>query len=83
VELETRREAVPVPEQCPEMGSANTPDLMEEVLRGRLHFALGVQPVQDRDLWVEPIAREGFCFCLSKNHALATADMAEAHQQDC
>jgi DNA-binding transcriptional LysR family regulator len=54
------------------MKCANTPELMEEVLRGHLHLALGVQPVQDRDLWVEPIAREGFSVCLSKNHALAT-----------
>jgi DNA-binding transcriptional LysR family regulator len=74
--LETRRE--PATEQHPEMVSASTPDLMEEVLRGRLHFALGVQPVHDRDLWVEPVAREAFSVCLSKNHALATRPFISA-----
>jgi LysR family transcriptional regulator, benzoate and cis,cis-muconate-responsive activator of ben and cat genes len=78
-ESQTRRlEAATVAEQRPEMGTANTPDLMEQVLRGHLHLALGVQPVQDRDLWVEPIAREGFSVCLSKNHALATRPSVSA-----
>jgi hypothetical protein len=33
---------------------------MEQALRGHLHLALGVQPIGNRDLWIEPIfAREG------------------------
>jgi DNA-binding transcriptional LysR family regulator len=55
-----------------ELASANTLELIEQVLRGHLHVGLGVQPVEDRDLWVEVIARESFCVCLSKNSALAT-----------
>jgi DNA-binding transcriptional LysR family regulator len=51
--------------------SASTRDLVERVLRGRLHAALGIRPVMDEDLWVQPVGREGFSVCVPKNHALA------------
>ena len=71
---------IPVPR--PELASTDTPDLIEQVLRGHLHAGLGVQPVQDRDLWVEPVAREGFCVCLSKNSALAPRPSIAARDLD-
>jgi DNA-binding transcriptional LysR family regulator len=48
-----------------------TPDLIERVLRGRLHASLGILPIHNRELWIEPLVREPFCVCLSKGHALA------------
>ena len=51
--------------------TANTLELMERVLRGRLHAALGVGPIADRDLWVERAGREGFTVCVPRNHRLA------------
>jgi LysR family transcriptional regulator, benzoate and cis,cis-muconate-responsive activator of ben and cat genes len=44
---------------------------MKRVLRGELHGALGIQPIEDQDLWVRPVGAEGFALCLSKNHPLA------------
>lgn len=71
-DLEARRiDASEVPEPRPELESTDTPDLIERVLRGHLQAGLGVQPIEDRDLWVETVAREGFCICVSKNHGLA------------
>lgn len=51
--------------------SATTQELVERVLRGKLHAALGVSPVIDEDLWVQPVGREGFSICIPKNHRLA------------
>ena len=51
--------------------SALTRDLVERVLRGKLHAALGIRPVVDEDLWVQPVGREGFSLCLPRNHSLA------------
>ncbi|HEU5400118.1 MAG TPA: LysR family transcriptional regulator [Terriglobales bacterium] len=51
--------------------SATTRELIERVLRGRLHAALGVSPVVDEELWVQPVGREGFSVCIPKNHRLA------------
>lgn len=51
--------------------TASTPQLIERVLRGQLHAALGVQPIVDRDLSVEPIGQEGWAVCLPRNHILA------------
>lgn len=48
-----------------------TPDLIERVLRGRLHASLGILPIEDRELWMERLVREPFCVCLPKGHALA------------
>ncbi len=53
--------------------SANTPELIEDVLRGRLHAALGVGPIADKDLWIDRLGREGFSVCVSRNHRLAQA----------
>ncbi len=51
--------------------SRSTPELVEGVLRGRLHVAFGVHPVEDHELWVEAVAREPFCLCVPKNHEFA------------
>jgi DNA-binding transcriptional LysR family regulator len=51
--------------------TANTLELVERVLRGKLHAALGVGPISDRDLWVQRVGREGFSVCLPRNHRLA------------
>jgi DNA-binding transcriptional LysR family regulator len=51
--------------------ASSTVQLIEDVLRGRLHASFGVQPILEEDLWVKPIAREPFCLCVSKNHRLA------------
>jgi LysR family transcriptional regulator, benzoate and cis,cis-muconate-responsive activator of ben and cat genes len=51
--------------------NSGTPELIERVLRGRLHASLGVRPIRDRQLWVEPMAREPFCVCLARGHAFA------------
>ena len=44
---------------------------MERVLRGQLHAALGIHPVDDPDLWVRRVGAEGFSVCVPKNHPLA------------
>ncbi len=51
--------------------TANTPELVEDVLRGHLHAALGVGPISDSELWVQRLGREGFSVCLPRNHRLA------------
>ncbi len=51
--------------------TASTPRLIERVLRGELHAALGVQPIADGDLWVQPLGQEGWVVCLPRNHILA------------
>jgi DNA-binding transcriptional LysR family regulator len=51
--------------------TANTLELVERVLRGKLHAALGVGPIADRDLWVQRVGQEGFSVCLPRNHRLA------------
>lgn len=62
--------------------SANTLELVERVLRGRLHAALGVGPIADRDLWVERVGQEGFSVCLPRNHRLAQKVGVSAHDLD-
>jgi DNA-binding transcriptional LysR family regulator len=51
--------------------TANTVEMVERVLQGRLHAALGAGPIMDRDLWVQRVGREGFSVCLPRNHRLA------------
>lgn len=50
--------------------TANTFELVERVLRGKLHAALGVGPISDEDLWVQRVGREAFSVCLPRNHRL-------------
>jgi DNA-binding transcriptional LysR family regulator len=57
-----------------------TPDLIERVLRGRLHASLGVLPIQNRELWVELLVREPFCVCLPKGHPLAQRQVVAARE---
>ncbi len=51
--------------------SATTLESVDRVLRGHLHAALGVGPVVDEDLWVQPVGWEGFSICVPKSHKLA------------
>jgi LysR family transcriptional regulator, benzoate and cis,cis-muconate-responsive activator of ben and cat genes len=62
--------------------TANTLELVERVLRGKLHAALGVGPIFDRDLWVERVGREGFSVCLPRNHRLAQKASVTVHDLD-
>ena len=45
-----------------------TVHLVTQVLRGLLHIGFGVAPIQDKDLWIAPIARENFAACISAEH---------------
>lgn len=58
--------------------SAITLELMQRVLKGHLHVAFGISPIEDEELWVHPIAREPFCLCIPKNHALAQKAVVSA-----
>jgi DNA-binding transcriptional LysR family regulator len=71
-ELEVQRVgSSDLPEPRLILESAATPELVERVLQGRTRAAIGVQPVHDPDLWVEPINQEPFCLCIPRNHRLA------------
>ena len=59
--------------------TANTLELVERVLRGNLHAALGVGPIMDRDLWVQRAGQEGFSVCLPRNHRLAQKVAVTVH----
>lgn len=59
--------------------TSNTPELVEDVLRGRLQAALGVGPIVDKDLWIERLGREGFSVCVSRNHRLAQSKAVTIH----
>jgi DNA-binding transcriptional LysR family regulator len=62
--------------------TANTLELVDRVLRGKLHAALGVGPISDRDLWVQRVGREGFSVCLPRNHRLTQKVGVTAHDLD-
>jgi DNA-binding transcriptional LysR family regulator len=62
--------------------NSSTPELIERVLRGKLHISLGIHPIPDRDLWIEPIAQESFCLCLPKGHMLAQRTVIAAREMD-
>jgi DNA-binding transcriptional LysR family regulator len=84
-EFEARRVAsADSPEPRLVLENSLTPELIERVLRGKLHVSLGVHPIRSRELWVEPLARESFCVCLPKGHALAqrpTISARDLHSQ--
>jgi LysR family transcriptional regulator, benzoate and cis,cis-muconate-responsive activator of ben and cat genes len=61
---------------------ANTLELVERVLRGKLHAALGVAPIADRDLWIQRVGHESFSVCLPRNHRLAHRIGVTAHDLD-
>ncbi len=48
-----------------------TVELMQQVLHGKLHVGVGILPITDSDLLVQPIAQEPLYLCIPKNHALA------------
>ncbi len=62
--------------------TANTLELAERVLRGKLHAALCVGPILDRDLWVQRVGQEGFTVCAPRNHKLAQKSGVTAHDLD-
>ena len=62
--------------------AGSTIQLINDVLRGRLHASFGVQPIFDEDLWIKPITREPFCLCISKNHRLAKQPSVFAKDMD-
>jgi LysR family transcriptional regulator, benzoate and cis,cis-muconate-responsive activator of ben and cat genes len=51
--------------------SASTREMVKRVLRGQLHAALGIRPVEDEELWVRTVGGEGFSLCVPRNHRLA------------
>lgn len=62
--------------------SALTLQMAEEVLRGKLHAALGIGPIVDRDLLIRPVGQEGFSICIPKNHPLSrklTVSVSDLH----
>ena len=71
-EFETKNvTSADLPEPRLVLENSGTPELIDRVLRGRLHASLGIYPIDSRRLWVEPLASESFCVCLPKGHALA------------
>ncbi len=62
--------------------SGTTRQLIDRVQRGELHAAFGVQPLLEKELWTEPITREPFCLCISKNHRLAKQPSVLAREMD-
>jgi DNA-binding transcriptional LysR family regulator len=65
-----------------ELHTGTTPQLVDSVLRGELHIAFAVQPAFDEDLWVKPLAKEGFSLGISKNHRLARKPEVMAREID-
>jgi DNA-binding transcriptional LysR family regulator len=65
-----------------ELESANPLELVERVLRGKLHAGLGFGPIVDRDLWVQQVGQEGFSVCLPRNHRLAQKVAITVHDLD-
>jgi DNA-binding transcriptional LysR family regulator len=62
--------------------SGTTAQLIDRVQRGELHAAFGIQPLPEKELWTEPITREPFCLCISKNHRLARQPSVLAREMD-
>lgn len=62
--------------------SAPTQDMIKRVLRGQLHAAIGIHPIQDEDLWMQPIGREGFVVCVPRNHILTPKVSVTARELD-
>jgi DNA-binding transcriptional LysR family regulator len=82
---DNKRSGVPEPtliETGIRLQSGTTLQLVDAVLRGELHLAFGVQPCFDEDLWSQPICRESFCLCVSKNHRLAKQPSVYAREVD-
>ena len=45
--------------------------LVDLVLHGEVHAGVGIMPIEERGLWVEPLTKEAFCLCVPKNHPFA------------
>ena len=82
-ELDSRQTAgSSIPQPSVVLEAAPTPQLVERVLRGELDAGLGVHPIEDRALWIEPLARESFCLCIPKNHDLVRRASVPARDLD-
>jgi LysR family transcriptional regulator, benzoate and cis,cis-muconate-responsive activator of ben and cat genes len=57
-----------IPEPRAVLQSATNQKLVDLVLHGELHAGVGITPIEDKNLWVEPLVKEPFCLCVSKNH---------------
>jgi LysR family transcriptional regulator, benzoate and cis,cis-muconate-responsive activator of ben and cat genes len=62
--------------------TASTNELVEWVIRGRVHVGFGILPIVDEELWVNPMAREPMCLCVPKNHRLAQKTAIPARELD-
>ena len=62
--------------------AANTPRLIELVLRGEIDAGIGVGPIEDQGLWVESLVRESFCVCIPRNNPLARRPAIPARDFD-
>jgi DNA-binding transcriptional LysR family regulator len=85
-ELEAGRvgSSLEVPEPRAVLESATNHKLVDLVLRGELHAGVGIMPIEERGLWVEPLMKEPFCLCVPKNHPLAqrpSLAIRELHEQ--
>jgi len=71
LELGRIESSLEVPEPRAVVESAMNHKLVDLVLRGELHAGVGIMPIEDKGLWVEPLTKEAFCLCVPKNHSLA------------
>jgi LysR family transcriptional regulator, benzoate and cis,cis-muconate-responsive activator of ben and cat genes len=62
--------------------AAWTSELVERVIRGRVHIGFGVLPIVEEELWVSPVAREPMSLCVPKNHRLAQKPAIPARELD-
>jgi DNA-binding transcriptional LysR family regulator len=60
--------------------SAPTTRLAWRVLRGELQAGFGVLPIVDRALWIERVAYEPFCVCISEHHRFAALSRLAARE---
>lgn len=73
-----------IPEPRAVFKSATTENLIELVLHGELHAAMGIAPIEEPGLWIETLVREPFSICVPKNHPLAqraTLSIRDLHGQ--
>jgi LysR family transcriptional regulator, benzoate and cis,cis-muconate-responsive activator of ben and cat genes len=64
------------------LACGTTIDLIERVMRGALHAALGVAPLRSDSLAIHPVAREPYCLAVSRNHRLARQNTLLAKELD-
>jgi len=60
--------------------SAPTIQLVWRVRCGEIQAGFGVLPIVDKALWIERIAHEQFCVCITEHHRLATHSRLAARE---